>query len=175
MGTSGLSVPAVKQLVRDQGQLLLQHPSEKPRVNRKLLNAAWDTSPGPTLAGSAQVSPIQRSDASFLHLKSDFMDTVLIHPCSWFRVGGVLNGPEIVTSLRGSPPERFQDPTPGQQTSLAQQGHSKLPTAMEETQKPRGKRGEWKWGKSHRRERIKGEGPGGKVSKAKDLWRQRCK
>lgn len=85
------------------------------------------------------------------------------------------NGPEIVTGLRGSPPERFQDPTPGQQTSLAQQGHSKLPTATGGTQKSRGKRGEWKWGKSHRRERIKGEGPGGKVSKAKDLWRQRCK
>ena len=85
------------------------------------------------------------------------------------------NGPEIVTSLRGSPPERFQDPTPGQQTSLAQQGRSKLPTATGETQKPRGKTGVWKWGKSHRRERIKGEGPGGKVSKAKDLWRQRCK
>lgn len=118
LGASGLNIPGI----RTAGQRSGSSPLQKPRVNRKLLSAAWACSSAPT-AVLVGVSPILRSGVSFyVHFKPDFMNPKLVHSCHWIRAP-LGSGWVGTWAVWGSfqlwvPLLMHRDPTPGQQTHL---------------------------------------------------------
>lgn len=162
LGTSGLNIPGVKTAGQGPGSPPLQRPSESPRVNRKFVvqcSLGWESRTSSWIYNERL--PTIEVEFPFMCISNPMVSTQSVFtpavgsgvPQAEGGWGAEQPGGSSQPEISPLPPTRtFQDPTPGQWTSLVQRGHPKLTSAAREThkcqvpQKPWRKRGEERWG-----------------------------